>query len=141
VSVFRLTNETPEDELHADVAAMLDLMVRPPAVWTTFPAGNVQLPKHAAAKLTRLGLKRGWPDILIVHGGVYGIELKREGGRLSKTRIVRTRSGAMRVLDGQADVFPRLGLAGMAIAVCRDKDEVLEALTEWGVPVRGRVAA
>jgi hypothetical protein len=120
---------------------MLDLMLRPPAVWTTFPAGNVQLPKHAAAKLTRLGLKRGFPDILVVCGGVFGIELKRKGGVLSKTRIVRTRRGAMRVLDGQADVFPRLEAAGMPIAVCHDKDEVLAALAAWRLPVRGRVAA
>lgn len=128
----------PEDDLHAAVAKALDLLLLPPAEWTTFPAGNVPLPPQFSAKLARLGLKRGWPDILVLHNRVYGIELKRAGGVLSKTRTVRTRSGGMRRLDGQADVFPRLLAAGMAqIAVCRSVEDVLAALNRWGIPMRG----
>ena len=85
----------PEDELHASVADALDKLLLPPARWTTFPAGSVPLPPRYAAKLSRLGLKRGWPDIQVVHGGrIVGIELKRRGGKLSRTRIVRDPSGA-----------------------------------------------
>src|SRR6185436_17261239 len=97
-----------ENDLHESVASALDLLLLPPAMWTTFPAGAVPLPPQSAAKLARLGLKRGWPDVLVLHGQLFGIELKRVGGILSRTRIVRTRSGAARVLDGQVDVFPRL---------------------------------
>lgn len=141
---YRLTAPIiPETPFHASVAQALDKLLLPPAVWTTFPAGSVPLPPQFAAKLARLGLKRGWPDILVVHAGrIYGIELKRVGGRLSATRTVRTRSGAQRVLDGQADAFPRLEAAGMQIAVCTSLDEVLAHLRIWGVPmVRVRVAA
>jgi hypothetical protein len=125
-----------EDELHESVARALDLLLLPPAMWTTFPAGSVPLPPQFAAKLSRLGLKRGWPDVLVLHGQLFGIELKRVGGILSRTRVVRTRSGAVRVLDGQVDVFPRLVAAGMSIAVCRSVDEVLAALATWQVPLR-----
>ncbi|MGA9874535.1 MAG: hypothetical protein WBQ21_01875 [Solirubrobacteraceae bacterium] len=128
----------PEDELHEAVARALDILVMPPAEWTTFPAGHAKLPPAVAAKLARLGLKRGIPDILVWHDGrSCGIELKRPGGVLSKTRMVRTkRRGALRLVEGQADVFPRLVAAGMRIAVCRSVDEVLAALRGWGVPLR-----
>jgi hypothetical protein len=134
---FRLTAPvTPENELHESVADALDVLLLPPAMWTTFPAGNVPLEPRYAAKLSRLGLKRGWPDVLVLHERVFGIELKRVGGILSRTRVVRTRSGGSRVLDGQVDVFARLVQAGMKIAVCHSLEEVLRALGGWGVPLR-----
>ena len=127
----------PEDDLHAAVAEALARLVLSPAEWSTFPAGSVPLPPQFAAKLSRLGLQRGWPDILVVHDRrLYGIELKRRGGRLSKTRIVRTKRGGWRMLTGQEDMFPRLERAGMAIGVCRSVDEVLAMLRAWGVPMR-----
>jgi hypothetical protein len=63
-------------------AALLDRAwgkpLMPLAMWTAFPAGHVRLPPHAAAKPARLGLKRGWPDVLILHAGrLHGLELKR----------------------------------------------------------------
>ena len=84
---WRLVEELqPEDELHASVADALDKLLMPPARWTTFPAGSVPLPPRYAAKLSRLGLKRGWPDIQVVHGGrIVGIELKRRGQALAHT--------------------------------------------------------
>ncbi len=134
---FRLTApEPPETDLHASVADALELLVLPPAEWTTFPAGHIQLTGQQAAKLHRLGLKRSWPDLLIVHGSLFGIELKRRGGKLSKTRAVRTRRGRLRIVEGQADVFPRLESAGMRIATCDSVNAVLETLRVWGIPLR-----
>lgn len=141
---FRLTSPVvAEDELHVSVAQLLRRVLLPPARWTCFPAGNVPLPPQYAAKLARFGLARGWPDILILFAGrIYGVELKRKGGGLSKSKTIRTRSGALRVLEGQEDVFPQLEQAGMRIAVCRDQDEVLVALRGWNMPmVRAQVAA
>lgn len=125
-----------EDDLHAQVARALDLLLLPPAQWSTFPAGHFPLPPAFAAKLSRLGMKRSWPDLLIVYGGIYGIELKREGASMSRTRTVRTKRGALRVLEGQATVFPRLRRAGMKIEVCYSLDEVLAALRNWNIPTR-----
>jgi hypothetical protein len=128
---------TPEDQLQETVARALDVLLLPPAMHTHFPAGSVPLPPQFAAKLLRFGLKRGWPDFLIVHRGIYGIELKRADGVLSRTRTVRTKRGALRVIEGQRETFPRLLEAGFAgLAVCRSVDEVIDQLRHWNVPVR-----
>lgn len=135
---FRLTKPVvPEDSLHEAVAKALDLLLLPPAAWATYPAGSIPLPAQWAAKLFRLGLKRGWPDVLVVHGGqIIGVELKRIGGVLSKTRMVRSRSGALRIVEGQTDVFARLQGAGMIIVVCETVEDVLTELRRLNVPVR-----
>ena len=141
---FRLTCPIiAEQDLHESVADALDKLLLPPAMWTCFPAGSVPLPPQFAAKLARMGLKRGWPDVLVLHRRLIGIELKRRGGRLSRTRVVRTRRGTLRELVGQAEVFPRLQEAGMVIGVCHSSGEVLTFLAACGVPLRlhGDVAA
>lgn len=141
-AAFRLTAPIPiEDDLHQAVADALDRLLMPPAEWTTFPAGHVPLPARFAVKLARMGLKRSWPDILVLHGRLHGIELKRAGQGLSRARWVRTRSGAPRFVEGQREVFPRLEAAGMKLATCHTVVGVLDQLTAWGVPLRGRIAA
>jgi len=54
--------------------------------------------------------------------------------------MMRLPSGAQRELRGQADVFPELEAAGMPIAVCRSPDDVVDALVDWGIPLRGRLS-
>lgn len=85
------------------------------------------------------GLKRGLPDLWILHEETC-IELKRPGGQLPKTRIVRTRRGSPRVLAGHEDVFPLLSASGAVcdIAICCSVAEVLDQLAAWGIPLRGR---
>lgn len=135
---FRLTAPVPlENDIHAAIADALDLLLLPPTQWSTFPAGHCELTGRAAAKLARLGLKRSWPDILVIHDRVFGIEIKRPGGRLSITRQVRTRRGSLRIVQGQREHFPRLVAAGMQIAICASVDDAITALAGWGVPLRG----
>lgn len=129
-----------ETDIHEAVAQALDTLLLPPAEWTTFNAGHVKLTGQQASKLKRLGLKRSWPDILVLHGQIYGIELKRDGGELSRTKQVRTKRGRLRIIEGQRDVFPRLETAGMTIAVCESVLDVLSQLAKWGVPLRRHVA-
>jgi hypothetical protein len=140
---FKLTPPViPEQELHEIVAALLQRLIAPPAEWAFYPAGAIPLSAAQQAKLSRMGLRRGWPDFLILHEWLYGIELKRRGGTLSRTRLVRTKRGSPRILDGQADVFPRLIAAGMRdIAVCHSIGEVVAAFERWRIPLRGRIAA
>jgi hypothetical protein len=135
---FRLTAPEPlEVDIHAGCADALDRLLMPPAFWFTYPAGVVQLSPQQAARYSRLGLKRGLPDIFILHDGAWGVELKRRGGTLSKTRVVRTRRGSPRILAGQEEVFPLLLAAGVqGIAVCRSVDEMLATLHRWGIPLR-----
>lgn len=137
---FRLVAPVaPETDLQEAVAAALDLLLLPPAEWCAYPAGHIELTGQQAAKLARMGLKRSWPDVLVLHGVLHGIELKRQGGRLSRTRTVRTRRGGLRIVEGQRDAFPRLEAAGMRIATCDSVGAVLAALAGWGVPLRGHV--
>ncbi len=138
-AAFRLTPVvTSEDDIHEQAAKALWKLAPDTVAWTCFPAGNVPLPPEYAAKLSRFGLAQGWPDILIVANGcIYGIELKRQGGRLSKTRLVRTRKGRLREVLGQEEVFPRLIRCGFAgIGVCHSVTEMLDQLAAWGVPLR-----
>lgn len=140
---FRLVAPVvPELDIHQACAQALDRLLLPPAVWFTYPAGAVKLSPEQHARYSALGLKRGLPDLFVLYGGLYGVELKRRGGVLSKTRIVRTRRGSPRELIGQADMFPKLLAAGMRdIAIAHSVDEMLEHLVCWGIPLSGRIAA
>ena len=150
VRPFKLTPpEQSESTLQENTARILDALLCPPAIWWSAAIGATKLSPQQAAALSRAGVKRGLPDVMVLHDGkLRAIELKKAGsgprggggGTLSKTRIVRTRRGAPRILEGQEDVFPRLEAAGMTIAIARSVDEVLAQLAAWGVPLRGRVA-
>lgn len=127
----------PEVDLHASIADALDTLLLPGTVWTSLPIGHVRLDPAQAARLARIGVHRGWFDILVVHAGrPIGLEVKRQGGRLSRDRVVPTRRGGTRVLEGQTSVFPRLLEAGIAIAAVESVDEALAALAAFGVPLR-----
>ena len=136
---FRLVApELYEIDVYQQCAVALDKLLMPPAIWCCYPAGALQLLPQQTARLMRLGLKPGWPDLLIGHKGMFGVEVKRIGGRLSKTRMVRTKRGSPRVVEGQEDVFPRLLASGAfaAIAVVSSVDEMLAQLRQWEIPIR-----
>jgi hypothetical protein len=142
---FRLIEEIqPERELQENVVRVLDALIQPPAYFFSAAIGAAKLSPQQAAALSRAGVKRGIPDLIVLapddHGPrVFGIELKRaKQGYLSRDRIVRTKRGAPRLLEGQQSVFPRLEAAGMTIAIARSVDEVLATLDRWQIPLRGR---
>jgi hypothetical protein len=131
---FKLTAPMPlERDIHQQCADALDKLLAPPAFWFTYPAGASILSPQQQARHSRIGLKRGLPDIWVLYNGVWLIELKRPGGRLSKTRIVRTKRGAPRILAGQAGVFPLLNASGAVrgIAICHSVGEMLDQLSAW----------
>jgi len=131
-----------ERDIHAACADMLDAVLMPPAEWWCYPAGATQLSPQQLAAHARIGLKRGLPDLFVLYHDLYGIELKRQGERVSETRIVKTRSGRMRELIGQADMFPRLIAAGMReIVIAHNVTEMMSHLKRWQIPLRGRIAA
>ena len=73
---------------------------------------------------------------MICYKRMYGLELKTRRGRLSKTRVDRTRRGSPIERIGQADMFELLIKSGAwgGIAVARSVDEVCAWLDEWGIP-------
>jgi hypothetical protein len=141
---FRLAPEDPlEVDIHEQCARVLDRVLAPPAMWCCYPAGGTELSQQQWARYARMGLKRGMPDLFVFYAGLWGIELKRRGGQLSKTRVVRTKRGTSRVLTGQEEVFPALLRSGgfRDIAVAHSVEEVLDQLDRWQIPLRGRIAA
>jgi len=142
---YRLTEELrAEKDLQADGHAAFSRLIRPPAEFTAFPAGHLKLTGQQAARLTRIGLRRSWPDHLVLYAGkLIGIEWKKPGEALSRSRWVRTKSGKSRWVEGQREVFPRLAGQGMrGPYVCETVEQALEALEAEGVPmVRWRIAA
>lgn len=123
---------TPTElQLHRTVAEFLDWALKPPAVYTTFPAGWGKLSEAMAGQLRACGLKTGFPDILIfdihqmitnrrIYPKVVGIELKTKTG----------------VSAAQQLMFPRLKAVGWAIYVCRDLESVVAALREQRVMLK-----
>jgi hypothetical protein len=129
--------EPPEDDIQADVAVKLTFLLLPPAYWFAMPLGHIKLSRQQGAKLSRIGARRGLPDLFIIHSGqVYGIELKAHGGRLSKTRLERNARGTLIEREGQDRVFPKLEAAGCRIAICRSGDDVIDQLAAWEIPMR-----
>jgi hypothetical protein len=138
-AAFKLTAPEPlERDIHEACAQALDRLLLPPARWACYPAGAAQLSPQQQARYSRLGLKRGWPDLMIAYQGMWGIELKRRGGRLSETKLSRTPRGSPRILEGQRDVFPALIASGgfKDIAIAHSVDEMLDALEAWNIPHR-----
>lgn len=115
-----LPHSPRESELHASVAQLLDWVLLPPALYTTFPAGWGKLTKGTAGRLYASGLKRGFPDILVfdVMRKVIGIELK---------------AGANSVSAAQRDMFSKLQGVGVRVYVCKSLEDVIDALDSAGI--------
>ena len=99
----------------------------PDLLWTAFPAGEFRT-AATGARIKRMGLAPGWPDIIaVLPGGRFlGLELKAERGRLSNAQ-----EAVQRALDARGAVF----------RVVRSLDDVRAVLAEHDVPTRERMAA
>ncbi len=77
--------EVSEAALHNAVAKYLDVVIRPPMAWTSIDAGAGKMRARTASQRKNRGVKKGWPDILILAPGpnLLGIELKTKTGKQS----------------------------------------------------------
>lgn len=111
-----------EDQLHRSVAQYLALVLKPPTLWNTFPAGGGG--KARGQRLKAMGLKPGWPDLIVLHPKgrltmVLGLELKCGRNRQSAEQ------------KAVAEQFAGLPLAHLA--VCRSIDDVASELKAWEI--------
>jgi hypothetical protein len=108
-----------ELSLHYEVAKILQDFALPTWRWSHFPAGehrNIQ----TAQRLKRMGLQRGWPDMILVgpDGRFYALELKRRG----------------ETLNPDQEVFQTWCVArGVPYSVADTLDQAIVALGVWGV--------
>jgi hypothetical protein len=115
----------PEDELQASICDYLGLALPADAVCFAIPNGGK---RHAreAARMKRLGVVAGVPDLCIVHRGrALFLELKAARGVVSAA---------------QREMIRKLIYCGAAVCVVRSVAEAEAALREACVPLRGRVA-
>jgi hypothetical protein len=112
--------QRPEQILHKQIAAFLDVGLGGNATWTTIPLGGGG--KLRGSILKGLGVRRGFPDVAIFDGGrALFLELKAPKGRVS---------------DEQTACHKALRRAGCVVYVIRSLDEAIIALRECGVPLR-----
>jgi len=124
---------TNEERLHIACAQYLDVRLRGKAMWW-HTANERQTNVRRGAKLKRMGVRAGLPDIFILKpisaagadqgddpvtiGRLYAVELKSLEGRLSP--VQRTR-------------IQELGANGCPTVVVRELKTLIEALDQWGL--------
>jgi VRR-NUC domain len=109
-----------EFHLHVSVADVLRRWIMPGWRWTHIASGEYRTPA-TAARLARMGVMAGWPDLILLppvpsHGAVF-LELKRRGGRLSPE---------------QRDFAGWAHDNGYAYAVVDNLRSAIAILAEWG---------
>jgi hypothetical protein len=86
----------------------------------THPAAGEQRHKRTAAKLKAMGVRPGWPDLILIspHGLFHGLEFKRRGiGRLSVH---------------QQAFHDRARARGWTIATVDTIEGAIRVLSQWG---------
>lgn len=118
-----------EEKFHISVREMLDRELPQDVSYLHIP--NAPRSKAAGAKLKKMGMKRGAPDLLFIR--------RRDDFMLAEAMAIELKPdkeehGARGYLS-QAQKDWRDEFTGMhgKYAVCRTMNEVREALSEWGV--------
>lgn len=123
----------PEESLHVAVARFLDAALCPPTWWTSIDHGAGKLSPRAGAMAKARGVRKGLPDVLVIHPSpsvlpsciVIGIEIKAAKGRQSQE---------------QREVDAAFDAAGARYRVCRSIEDVAAVLRANDIPLRARVA-
>lgn len=111
----------PEQNFQIHLCKVLEVALPKDALFFAIPNGARRSIVDGAMQ-KRMGLKKGCPDMAVVHEGkVFFLELKARDGRVS---------------PDQKDMINLLKIAGAKATVVRTVEQALDALREWGVPLR-----
>ena len=124
---FNLPHNVRESDLHVSVAELLDWILVPPAIFTTFPAGWGKLSPATAGRLYASGMKKGMPDIFV---------FDRFGHALTKCIGIELKVGANSETSAQRTMFARLEAVGIRVYICRSLEDVVAALEDAGIEHR-----
>lgn len=112
----------PEQALQREIVTALRAVLLPPVFLTAIPAGGGGALRGAILK--GMGYCAGVPDLMLVSGKAYFLEIKCRTGKVSAV---------------QHDTMSALEQAGADCAVVRSVDEALAMVLFWGIP--NRIAA
>lgn len=113
-----------EDDLQESVCTFLKWVLPFNAVYWAVPNGGKRHTREAA-RMTRLGIRAGIPDLHIAYAGrLYCLELKSPKGTLSEV---------------QMQTISKLADCGVTTAVVRSVGAVENALKVWGIPLSARL--
>lgn len=118
-----MTRASPEHDLQRAVVKLLDRSLPRDAVYTALNPLPPKGPIHGA-RLKRLGLTAGIPDLVVIHHGfTLWIELKAPGGSLSEPQK------AMHARLRAAHKYPNEAYSVSGnVVLCKTIDEVILAL-------------
>lgn len=119
-----MKRDTPEQILQRQCVQWLELACPPPPEGPTWTAVNpVPAKSMIVAKLSKaLGMRAGWPDLILVHRGrAICIELKAKGGGRSRA---------------QRELHEALTLAGAVVATISSFDDFVAFVTTLGMTRR-----
>lgn len=115
---IRAVNLMREDNVQRLVVAHLQRRAAKGVIYWHTPNGGKRAISEAA-KMKRLGVLPGVPDLLILRAGeLFALELKTETGRLS---------------DDQKHMLSELAKAGATTATAYGLDHALTLLEQWGI--------
>ena len=120
---LKLNGEPTEDQLHQSIADLLKWILPDDVGWSHFPAGGYALSRGGGARLYRLGLTTGWPDLMITYSGGRTLWLE-----------VKTRFGV--TSRAQRKRHEQLQANGHPVVVVRRASDVIAALETYGVPFK-----
>jgi len=118
--------QRPEQALQIQIVNALH-MVAPDVLVNHVPNGGYRTPAEARA-FKAMGVLPGWPDLQCswAVGRIGFLELKADKGALT---------------PAQDAMHATLREMGFEVAVARSVVEAVQALIDFGAPVRGRIAA
>ena len=104
-----------ESILQASIFETIKLVLSKDVLITCFPSGGGG--KIRGARLKKMGLSIGWPDLQLIHKGqYYGLEVKTPVGRLSPS---------------QSELHKKLTDQGAKVAVVKSEKEAIDVIYEW----------
>lgn len=125
-----MSRRRPEQQLQIAVADYLRFAIRPPTIWTAFPAGGGG--RVRGAFLKAMGLQAGWPDMLVV--------ARCDMAGASRNVALELKAAKGRQSPEQKSFQEKWEETGGIYFIARSIDEVEGFLRGVGIPLHARAA-
>lgn len=120
-----------EDDLAIQVASALRVLLPPHVVWFHCPNGGKRDAREGA-RFKAMGVLAGVPDLFF---------LWKDDHNEQQIAFIELKVGKNGPTDAQLAFADRARHCDAAFAICRSVDSVIDQLRQWGISIRGRIAA